>query len=99
MTSPTLALAFSVLEKACLASGGDGDVLCVAPDFVSVANQFEDWLKETANTWWSRGDGKLDGGFVTFSNEQECIYFAAHEMDVHSSFTLKLPYGTGLLSY
>lgn len=94
-----LDLTFAALEQACLASGGDGDVLCVTPDFVSVANEFEEWLKETGNTWWHRGGEKLDGGFVTFSHDQECIYFAAHEMDVHSSYTLKLPYGTGLLSY
>lgn len=95
MTPPLLAQFFTVLSQACLAEGGDGDVVCVSPDYLNVANQFDSWLKEAQNTWWTRGERM---GFITFSNEQECIYFAKEDDGgFHSSFTVNLPHGTLLL--
>lgn len=65
---------FLALEQSCLAEGGDGDSLCLTPDYKATADAFEAWLKSNGNTWWSRGS---QDDFETFSNNQECIYFAA----------------------
>jgi hypothetical protein len=64
---------FAAIEAACLAEGGDGDTLVVCQDNVSVADNFEKWLKENNNTWWTRGNYN---GIITFYNNQEAIYFA-----------------------
>lgn len=91
----TLDIIFSALEQACLAEGGDGGVLCVAPDYKAAADAFEAWLKTTGNTWWTRGSRE---GYDTFSKEQECIWFAASDLSdtLHASYVVKLAYGLTL---
>lgn len=86
---------FPALEQACLAEGGDGDTLCLSPDYKGTADAFEAWLKANGNTWWTRGSRD---GFETFSNGQECIYFAAGggKEAFHASYVVELPYGIGL---
>ncbi len=85
---------FLALERACLAEGGDGDVLCLTPDYKAAADAFESWLRSSGNTWWTRGTGK---DYQTFSNNQECIYFAAsNEKGFYASYIVELPYGVGL---
>lgn len=63
---------FAAIEAACLAEGGDGDTLVVCQNNIEVAENFEKWLKENNNSYWTRG---LRANIVTFYNMQECIYF------------------------
>ena len=97
MTTSTLAAAFKALELACLAEGGDGDVVWVSPDHTGDAAQFEQWLKETENTWWT---STTWNGLVQFFNNQECIHFVPPTFDVAScypSYVVQCRYGSTLL--
>ncbi len=85
---------FLALEQACLAEGGDGGTLLLTPDYKVAADAFEAWLKANGNTWWSRGSRD---DFDTFSNGQECIWFAAGGKErFPASYVVELPYGIGL---
>ncbi len=92
--SSTLPTIFLALEQACLAEGGDGDALCLTPDYKAAAGAFEAWLKSNGNTWWTRSDRE---DYVTFSNDQECIYFASASPErFRASYTVNLAFGLGL---
>ena len=72
---------FKALEAACIAEGGDGDVMLCVEDYMSAADDFEKWLKEENNTWWKRDNGDT---YVQFWNQQESIWFSNIEKNPHS---------------
>lgn len=63
---------FDFLTAACLAEGGDGDAVLIHEKYQDLSNDFDAWLKENNNTWWTKSINK---GMITYNNDQECIYF------------------------
>jgi len=81
MVNPTLAKIFDALESSVLAEGGDGEGACICSNPYEMADKFGRWLEENKNSWWSRRNGD---NRVTFSNNQEHIFFTDNYIDSYN---------------
>jgi hypothetical protein len=67
---------FSTLEAMCLAEGGDGDSVLVAPNPLDLAFRFDAWQRAKATpskpAWWAM---TVHGDEACFHNNQEAIHF------------------------
>jgi hypothetical protein len=68
-----LVLVFKALEQSCLDEGGDGDSIFLSDKYVEYADYFEQWLKQTGNTWWER---ETHPDCIIFVHDQETIWFS-----------------------
>lgn len=74
---------FDFIESACLADGGDGDVLVVSPNYINLADEFGRWCD---STWWTRRESE---DHITYFNEQESIHFSDLELKCYATTTVK----------
>lgn len=74
MSDNALHYIFQALEQSCLDEGGDGDSMLLSDNFKVIAGKFEDWLKESNNTWWTKEI--IDDKYIVFSHDQEAIWFS-----------------------
>lgn len=69
---------FDFVFNLLLSHGGDGDVVIQGSEWEENANLFETWIKENHNSFLARNN---NDNYVTFHNDQECIYFADVSFD------------------
>lgn len=77
---------FNFIESACIADGGDGDVLVVSPNYMNLADEFGRWCEMNNNTWWTRND---QNGSIWYNNNQESIHFSDTEIKCWATTTVK----------
>lgn len=76
---------FELLVNSCLSEGGDGDSVLICDEYKRAANDFDQWLKDNNDFYWTR-DGEC------FYNNQECIHFKEKPTNVAPT-EIKVWYG------